>query len=88
MGHSWQEVSLKDAHKQSGTLPISRSTSLKKVETTALRSANADGGGGARLLVDQPINVGREGASIFDPVTRWSPDGALIAYRTGGLRSR
>jgi Tol biopolymer transport system component len=35
-------------------------------------------------MVDQPIDIGRGGSSLFDPVARWSPDGALIAYRTGG----
>jgi Tol biopolymer transport system component len=53
-------------------------------DVSKLFVANADGGGGARLLVDQPINMGRGGASTHDPVARWSPDGAWIAYRTGG----
>ena len=58
--------------------------SSRQGDVEKLFVANADGGGGARLLVDQPINVGRGGASVFDPVARWSPDGGSIAYRTGG----
>jgi Tol biopolymer transport system component len=58
--------------------------SSRQGDVDKLFVANADGGGGARLLIDQPINVGRGGASILDPIARWSPDGALIAYRTGG----
>ncbi len=46
--------------------------------------ANADGGGGARRLVDQAIIPGLGGASIFEPVSRWSPDGESIAYRVVG----
>jgi serine/threonine protein kinase len=46
--------------------------------------ANADGGGGARPLVDQAITPGLGGASIFEPVSRWSPDGESIAYRVVG----
>jgi serine/threonine protein kinase len=53
-------------------------------EVGKLFVANADGGGGARLLVDQAINLGSAGASIFDPVARWSPDGGSIAYRASG----
>jgi len=58
--------------------------SSRQGDVPKLFVANADGGGGARLLVDQPINVGRGGASVFDAVARWSPDGALIAYRADG----
>jgi Tol biopolymer transport system component len=58
--------------------------SSRQGDVSKLFVANADGGGGARLLVDQPINMGRGGSSVFDPVARWSPQGALIAYRTGG----
>ena len=58
--------------------------SSRQGDVSKLFVANADGGGGARLLVDQAINMGRGGASIFDPVARWSPDGGSIAYRTSG----
>jgi len=44
--------------------------------------ANADGGGGARLLVDQQISWQRGGYSPVNTslVSRWSPDGASIGY--------
>ncbi len=58
--------------------------SSRQGEVSKLFVANADGGGGARLLVDQAINSGRGGASVFDPIVRWSPDGGSIAYRTTG----
>jgi Tol biopolymer transport system component/tRNA A-37 threonylcarbamoyl transferase component Bud32 len=59
--------------------------SSRQGDVPKLFVANADGGGGARLLVDQAINLGRGGASVHDPVVRWSPDGGSIAYRTGGV---
>ena len=47
--------------------------------------ANADGGGGPRLLVDQSISVGRGGSSPVNSnlVTRWSPDDESIGYLVG-----
>jgi Tol biopolymer transport system component len=53
-------------------------------DASKLFVANADGGGGARPLVDQAIDPGVGGASVFEPASRWSPDGESIAYRVVG----
>ena len=53
-------------------------------DASKLFIANADGGGGARLLVDQAIDPGLGGASIFEPASRWSTEGESIAYRVVG----
>jgi dipeptidyl aminopeptidase/acylaminoacyl peptidase len=47
--------------------------------------ANVDGATEPRLLVDQAINWGTSNSTLYNnPVTQWSPDGELIAYRVVG----
>ncbi|UCF66037.1 MAG: serine/threonine-protein kinase [Acidobacteriota bacterium] len=47
---------------------------------------NADGGTEPRLLTDRATNWGRGGSSLLanNPVSWWSPDGEIIAYRVIG----
>jgi len=48
--------------------------------TFKLVIANADGGGGARPLVDQPISLMAWGNSPDPLVVRWSPNGEYVGY--------
>ena len=50
--------------------------------TPKLFVASTDGGGGIRLLVDQPIAGGW--SAYGGSKIRWSPNGELIAYRVAG----
>jgi serine/threonine protein kinase len=46
--------------------------------------ANADGGTEPRLLTEQATRWGPGSSLFYNPLSRWSPDGELIAYRVVG----